>query len=343
LQTPCNQLVNDLQRFYKSHFTTCCIFVESGMSVSENRKLFEQLLAEVEAEFRKVYPAVEGPMKDWKGQDIVFFQEELIDKVHGQISEKWFYTHIKGQPEKLPREDMLNLLSKYAHYQSWRDFLAKATTPKTENLASATPSKSKTFLLVAALGMLIVSMVIWFTYRPEQQYTFCFIDADQRTPITDINIDVTVLEQNQAARMLVADSNGCITLMPKGERLIFVVNSPYYKSDTIVRNINGLNDESIRLKPDDYALMMHVISKSQMEDWKKRRRTLKSMFADNARIIQVSKDRKSTMEFYNKDEFINKLTMPLQSLKNIEVLDVQYQGDAIISMRFMQIQQIDKP
>ena len=35
------------------------------------------------------------------------------DIVNGRISEKWFYTHIKSNSGKLPRIDMLNILSEY--------------------------------------------------------------------------------------------------------------------------------------------------------------------------------------------------------------------------------------
>ena len=42
------------------------------------------------------------------------------------------------------------------------------------------------------------------------------------------------------------------------------------------------------------------------------------------------------MEMYNKQEFINKLTMPLRSLRQIDVLDIRYVGDRIQVLRFKQ-------
>ena len=60
------------------------------------------------------------------------------------------------------------------------------------------------------------------------------------------------------------------------------------------------------------------------------------MFADHARIFQVFGTQQSGMEMYNKDEFINKMTMPLKSLRNIEIIETVYEGDQIVAMRFMQ-------
>jgi hypothetical protein len=60
------------------------------------------------------------------------------------------------------------------------------------------------------------------------------------------------------------------------------------------------------------------------------------MFTDDARIFQVYPSDKSGMEMYNKDEFIDKLTMPLNSLKNIEVIETIYKDGKISALRFIQ-------
>lgn len=84
---------------------------------------FEQLKNQVQAEFLKENtPSFENISK-WKGIDIIYFQEDLRKKAKGNISEKSFYTYFKNSPvSKLPRIDMLNLLSIYAGYSSWYDF-----------------------------------------------------------------------------------------------------------------------------------------------------------------------------------------------------------------------------
>ena len=82
------------------------------------------------------YLGINPEISDWKGQDITNFQEELLTKVNGRLSEKWFYSHVKSSNPSLPRIDVLNMLSKYAGYLNWDDFKFKnsgqlAVTQKT--------------------------------------------------------------------------------------------------------------------------------------------------------------------------------------------------------------------
>ena len=72
---------------------------------------------------------------EWRGEDIVIFQEALLHQVKGQISSKWFYTHIKSTGKSLPRIDVLNMLSQFMEYENWADFKAQFKTieePKSE-------------------------------------------------------------------------------------------------------------------------------------------------------------------------------------------------------------------
>ncbi|MFL9834822.1 hypothetical protein [Chryseobacterium terrae] len=84
---------------------------------------FEQLKKDVQAQYLKEYTPSYDEISKWKGIDIIYFQEDLRKKAKGNISEKSFYTYFKSSPVlKLPRIDMLNLLSIYAGYDSWYDF-----------------------------------------------------------------------------------------------------------------------------------------------------------------------------------------------------------------------------
>ena len=84
---------------------------------------FKQLKAEIQAEYLKNNSPSEEDISKWKGIDIIYFQEDLRKRAKGNISEKTFYTYFKTPNiDKLPRIDMLNLLSIYAGYESWFDF-----------------------------------------------------------------------------------------------------------------------------------------------------------------------------------------------------------------------------
>ena len=84
---------------------------------------FEQLKKDVQAQYLKEHSPSYDDISKWKGIDIIYFQEDLRKKAKGNISEKSFYTYFKNSPvTKLPRIDMLNLLSMYAGYDSWYEF-----------------------------------------------------------------------------------------------------------------------------------------------------------------------------------------------------------------------------
>lgn len=84
---------------------------------------FEQLKKDVQAQYLKEHTPSYDEISKWKGIDIIYFQEDLRKKAKGNISEKSFYTYFKNSPvTKLPRIDMLSLLSIYAGYSSWYDF-----------------------------------------------------------------------------------------------------------------------------------------------------------------------------------------------------------------------------
>ncbi|RXM40199.1 hypothetical protein BOQ62_07765 [Chryseobacterium sp. CH21] len=84
---------------------------------------FEQLKKDVQGQYLKEHTPSQDDISKWKGIDIIYFQEDLRKKAKGNISEKSFYTYFKNSPvTKLPRIDMLNLLSIYAGYDSWYEF-----------------------------------------------------------------------------------------------------------------------------------------------------------------------------------------------------------------------------
>jgi hypothetical protein len=318
---------------------------------------FRDLKKEVANTFRAAFPASPADIEEWKGQDIVNFQEELMMKVNGRISEKWFYTHIKGQQEKLPRIDMLNLLSEYAGYKSWNDFVATRrpiTEPGVEPAAEAviikeapgeqatalhSKPKNKKVRLLMLTGLLaaIVPALLVIFNRPElKTYRCCFVDMNGRPPIPNARIEVRVLSYDESPVLAEVDSNGCIELKTREDKVRFVIASPYYIADSVTRVLTSETvNEKIKLRTNDYALMIHYFSTSKVNDWKKRRVQLDDMIADNAKIFQVYDDNRG-MELYNKDEFVDKLTMPLKSLKNIEVIETRYTNNRISELRFRQ-------
>ena len=298
---------------------------------------FSILKKEIAAKLQQSVPGISLSIEDWKGQEIVHFQEDLAQKVNGRISEKWFYTHIKLNSNKLPRIDILNLLSSYVDCTDWADFkLKNKQTLADEKREIPKKNVLSTWLIVSATAILL-GFLLYKVIGPKT-YHFCFVDADKKTPITNQPIQIVLLNDGESPVNLVC-VNGCLAIKTSKEKIKFIVKAPYYKIDTITRVLNNYqSDESIHLQTNDYALMIHYFSKAKKSDWDKRRKQLDYMFTENAQIYQVYENENIGMELYNKREFINKLTMPLQSLKDIEIVETIYTGSRISMLKFRQTQ-----
>lgn len=101
------------------------------------------------------------------------------------------------------------------------------------------------------------------------------------------------------------------------------------------QNRHAQHPEPVMLHTDDYALMIHYFSMTKVDDWVKRRSALNAMFADEAMICQVVSNEDVTgLALYNKQEFIDRMTMPSGSLRNVEILSTQMEKNRIKSLRF---------
>lgn len=360
---------------------------------------FEQLKTEVQNQYLADHTPSFDDISKWKGIDIIYFQEDLRKKAKGNISEKSFYTYFKNSPvTKLPRIDMLNILSVYAGYMSWYDFKKNhlfadeilkeneeitqskneeaeksekapqisAVDPKVEETPSIklentaisvgendvlqktltdnelvkekkpnletydTEEKNSTYSLVKKYLWLGISAVLavlvgLLGFKDElfsKKYYYSFIDADRNSKI-NAELQVQILKENESPILYVAKPNEPFVYTTKSKSLTMVVSSPYYKTDTIQRNLETAPEaENIELKPNDYAIMLFYYSKS-LKDLKKKRESLNYLISDNALIYQVFDNQFYGVETMDKQRYINLVTLPSTSLENLDVIDTQ--------------------
>jgi hypothetical protein len=296
-------------------------------------------------EVAKVYleknPSLNKSIHEWTGNEIRNFQNDLSIVLNERISERWFYSHIKPiKNEKLPRIDMLNILSKYVGYTNWDEFQAKNAGVLPKSKVNKPELKKKRWFWMILVGMLVVVGLGLFINTMQNQtlpeYGFCFYDKDTHESIIDSTVEITVLNENESPLKLFSDKTGCVTIATNETFVKFIVKAPYYKTDTIERKLGLVNlAEEIELRRDDYALMILLFATSDIQDWEKRRAQLDKMMSDEAIIFQIT-NTNTGMEMYNKSEFIDKLTTPLKSLGDIEIIETIYKDDKIISLRFIQ-------
>ena len=267
-----------------------------------------------------------GDVKQWAGKSITLFQEDLFHKVKARVSEKWFYTYFKNDVEKLPRIDMLNLLSQYVGYKNWVDF-------KLSHTKASSNSVRKSIAYILPLLLIITLIGFWFATK-NNTYTFCFINDIDGQAITNIALDVKILTDDESPIYLKSDANGCITHTTKADYMKFVVQSPYHKTDTIIKSIHNLDNGNVKLNTDDYALMLDYYSKKNVVDWNSHRKNLENIFSNDALIYQVFPNNIG-IELFSKDEFINKLTIPTKSLERMKIISKSYAEGKIVKLKFI--------
>lgn len=360
---------------------------------------FEQLKSEVQTQYLENHTPSFDDISKWKGIDIIYFQEDLRKIAKGNISEKSFYTYFKTSPvTKLPRIDMLNILSIYAGYVSWYDFkknhlftdeilkefedleqteidqLEKeaensedlGTEEKTtENLVKSPeePStvrfentdlqnknaenqsvnklsekfeteknkdtrstvslvKKYLWLGISAILAVLVGLLGFKDELFSKKFYYSFIDADRNSKI-NAELQVQIIKENESPILYVAKPNEPFVYTTKSKTLTMVVSSPYYRTDTIQRNLESAPEaENIELKPNDYAIMLFYYSKS-IKDLKKKRESLNYLINDNALIYQVFDNQFYGVETMDKQRYINLVTLPSASLENLDVIDTQ--------------------
>ena len=372
---------------------------------------FEQLKNEVQTRYLENHTPSFDDISKWKGIDIIYFQEDLRKIAKGNISEKTFYTYFKNSPvTKLPRIDMLNILSVYAGYVSWYDFkknhlfsdeILKDLEDEDENLADVlndevqnapeieeqekfaaktakisenvpekleensvlqntttdnqsitknspsyasydTSEQKSTFSLVKKYIWLGISLVLAILvgllgFKDElfsKKFYYSFIDADRNSKI-NAELQVQILKENESPIVYTAKPNEPFVYTTKSKSLTMVVSSPYYRTDTIQRNLETAPEaETIELKPNDYAIMLFYYSKS-IKDLKRKRETLNYLISDNALIYQVYDNETYGVETMDKQRYINLVTLPSTSLENLEVIETKDdKSNKIIMIKF---------
>ncbi len=264
--------------------------------------------------------------KDWSGGDIQTFQIDLEEKCKSTVSEKWVYLHFKNENEKLPRLDVLNLLSQYCGFKNWDDFKFKNEVKK----PSATAKKNKWMVIVVA-GLLLLNLVFWLTSSSGES-ALIFKDAYTHEIINPQELQMKWQENGIKGLKI----NGNILSFKLAFTDTLLIKAPYYKFKKVDAKSATAGDTTVvELLPDDYALMLNYFSRAADDNWKKRRAQLNEAIHDEAKLFQVH-PKLNGIEMLNKNEFIDRLILPINSLKNLEIQHIIYKDGQIYRLRFVQ-------
>ena len=289
--------------------------------------------------YHETFPDSPSDIRSLSGPEFRRFQQHLMDTVQGRVSEKWFYTHIKPETNsRLPRVDVLNLLSRYAGAESWMEFKAGVQVDHSDIPAPASDRALSKRLPTILIGVLIGGVVLigmgFLLASPKPSKKICLVDGVFGTSIRDSALQVLQLIEGESPRLLSAQEDGCITISRAGEFVRVVAKVPYYRQDTLIRSWKEIQDgESFVLQPDDVANMVRYFSAAASADRIKRSSQLTQMIAPDARMIRMHSDGLTGVEMYAREEFVRYLLVFGQ--QNLRVLETAYENGLVSQLRFI--------
>lgn len=283
----------------------------------EELTVFHQLKNDVLLTYQKHYPFFKGNWKTFSSNDIQNLIDLISKEVKQSISEKWIYTHLKPeQNDKLPRKDMLDILSQFVGFSGWDEYVF---THKKEVVAvdeNSIPTKKKYSLWLFLGLILLIAIGFYFIFKKENK-TIEIQDSFTNETIT-----------NEVEAVIVKDSTE-IPVDIKEEAKIEIsvkdsvkikLKSPFYKEKTVVVNAEG--NQKIQLEPNDYAMILKGFMKADIKDWQTRKEQLNLILDENLEVLVMLKDNLGA-EYFNKEEFAELVIVPSATLKKMKIVEIK--------------------
>lgn len=301
---------------------------------------FKRLKEMVLLKYQEHYPFFRGTWKSFSAQDI----QNLIDLIERQckqsISEKWVYTHLKPNTNtKIPRKDMLDILSKFVGLSGWGELVAAGITNFEKKKPSKVPYYWAGGIIVLALAFCMCTYYLLFgratgsskrTIEIKNEFTNKKVKSE----------DVKVFKIQDTTKQLLAVKDGKVQIenSPDKDYKVEIV-SPFYKKKVL--NIVATPDEDtviaqVDLKPDDYAMMLKAFMLSDIKDWKTRKVQLAKILAKDLEVLIMLREDLGA-EYFNKEEFSQKLIVPTSALKEMKIIEIK--SNSVGEINFIRIKQ----
>lgn len=332
LFTDCKVFSVHLQQFYSTKKLEKTTFDYSFMTELE---IFYQLKKSVLEQYQNSYPFFNGSWKSFSSQDILNLIDDIQLKTKQSVSEKWIYTHLKPETnEKLPRKDMLDILSVYVGKSGWDEFkFVENVVVDKEDIKDVLKEISKRKLgiwpfdklrmTILIVGIIVVGLFIWkFTSKEHQKIELQ--NSFTKDSISKEEVKAFILEDSVEKPIDIQSS----TLKLDKETKV-VIKSPFYKQKEVTLSPNEPLSR-IELNPNDYAMMLKAFMKSDIKDWQTRKEQLNKILSDNLEVMVMLQDNLGA-EYFNKAEFSQKVIIPSASLKKLKIVELKQEKDNKIS------------
>lgn len=283
---------------------------------------FQNLKNDVLLAYKEHHPYFEGNWKSFSSQDITNLIDLIEKRVKQTVSEKWIYTHLKPETnDKLPRKDMLDILSQLIGFSSWDEYVFKHKVVHKEiQPVKKNTSKKKLFWILGLLAIVGVFVLIirFVLYENDDVHSLEVKDSYTNDKINTDDIRAVIV--NDSSEIQVEIINSELQIKTKDSAKV-IINSPFYEKKEIMVT-NAHPHPNIVLEPNDYAMMLKGFMKSNIKDWQTRKEQLDKIFADDLEVIVMLKNDLGA-EYFNKEEFSEKLIIPSESLKKMKVLEIK--------------------
>jgi predicted DNA-binding transcriptional regulator AlpA len=292
--------------------------------------LFQNLKNNVLLVYKEHHPYFEGTWKTFSSQDIQNLIELIETKVKQTVSEKWIYTHLKPETnEKLPRKDMLDILSQLVGFSGWDEYVFKNKVAVIEpQLNENKSNKNKSMWLTGLLVITGISAFIFYNliYEKDNVHSLEVKDSYTNDKINMDDIKAVIVNDSIETPVEIINSELQIKTTDTAK---VIINSPFYeKKEIMVTNTHP--HPKIVLEPNDYAMMLKAFMKSDIKDWQTRKEQLDKIFSDDLEVIVMLKNNLGA-EYFNKEEFSEKLIIPSASLKKMKVLEIKNEANKQIN------------
>lgn len=281
---------------------------------------FQLLKQEVLLTYQKQYPYFQGNWKSFSSQDIQNLIEAIGEKTRQSISEKWVYTHLKPETNsKLPRKDMLDILSQFSGFSGWEEFVFKNREVASEEKTAVSKKSNKRFFVIIGILIAIIIAIVLIYWPKKITQKFQLKNEFTNETIQTKEVKAYTIENNEKVEIPIQNSE--IEVALKDEKTKIVIQSPYYKKQEVeVAKTSGKTE--ILLQPDDYAMMLKAFMKSDIKDWETRKAQLDKILSEELEVIVMLKNDLGA-EYFNKKEFSEKLIVPTESVKKMQILEIR--------------------
>ncbi|MGX7668590.1 hypothetical protein [Flavobacterium pedocola] len=291
--------------------------------------VFFQLKQKVLETYQKQHPYFSGSWKTFSSQDIFNLIDAIQLNTKQSVSEKWIYTHLKPeQNEKLPRKDMLDILSQYVGVSGWDEFKFQYQQIEAKEEMAVKVPKRKTnrmlYMAVAGAILILVVLPVKNVFVPQKQ-TLELKDTFTKEKIAADEVSAFIVEDSVEKAIPV--KNGVLEVRGKDK---VVLKSPFYQSRQITVSSNS-EAQVIELQPDDYGMMLKAFMQSDVKDWEIRKKQLEMILSDNLEVMIMLKDNLG-VEYFDKKEFTQQLVVPTPSLKKLKIVVLEKDTNNKISL-----------